>query len=123
MPPITLNRRRFLGCSAAAGLAFSKGIVAGESEPVRVGVIGLGTRGTSLLRTLLELPSAKVIALCDSELKHRMRARGIVEKARGEAPDVLENVESLLERSDIDAVAIALPCDRHAGVYASAIQA
>ncbi len=123
MPPLTLNRRRFLGCSAAAGLALSKGIVAGESEPLRVGVIGLGTRGTSLLRTLLELPAAKVAALCDTEPKHRLRAQGIVEKARGDRPDALENVERLLERSDIDAVAIALPCDRHADVYVSAIKA
>ncbi len=123
MPPITLNRRRFLGCSAAAGLALSKGIVAGEFQSLRVGVIGLGTRGTSLLRTLLELPSAKVVALCDAEPKHRLRAQGIVEKARGDRPDAFENADMLLERSDIDAVAIALPCDRHADVYVSAIKA
>ena len=28
MPPIALNRRRFLGCSAAAGLALSQGTLA-----------------------------------------------------------------------------------------------
>ena len=86
MPPITLNRRRFLGCSAAAGLALSQGRVgegADEAGPVRLGVIGLGTRGTSLLRTLLELPEAQVVAVCDAEPKHRLRGQGIVEKARG----------------------------------------
>ena len=124
MPPITINRRRFLGCSAAAGLALSQGIVAeSATEPLRVGVIGLGTRGTSLLRTLLELPSAKVVALCDLEPKHRLRAQGIVEKAKGERPDALEKVEQLLDRSDLDAVAVALPCDRHAEVYSAAIRA
>ncbi len=127
MPPITVNRRRFLGCSAAAGLALSKGIVADAallaSEPVRVGVIGLGTRGTSLLRTLLELPSAKVVALCDLEPKHRLRGQGIVEKAKGDRPDAVEKAEQLLERTDIDAVAVALPCDCHAEVYSAAIRA
>ena len=65
MPPIALNRRRFLGCSAAAGLALSQGRVgegAFDATPVRIGVIGLGTRGTSLLRTLLELPAAQELA-------------------------------------------------------------
>ena len=78
MPPITLNRRRFLGCSAAAGLALSQGRVgegASELAPVRLGLIGLGTRGTTLLRTLLELPATQVTAICDTDAKHRLRLR------------------------------------------------
>src|SRR4051794_30235653 len=103
MPPITLNRRRFLGCSAAAGLALSQGRVvegAAEAAPVRLGVIGLGSRGTSLLRTLLELPGAQVVAVCDAEPKHRLRGQGIVEKARGDRPEAYEGERggTLLER-------------------------
>src|SRR3954453_7299462 len=112
MPPITLNRRRFLGCSAAAGLALSHGRVGEGSDPtaaVRVGVVGLGTRGTSLLRTLLELPAAQVVALCDADPKHRHRGLGIVEKARNQRPEAYESDSRLLERSDVDAVVVALP--------------
>ena len=124
MPPITLNRRRFLGCSAAASLALSQGIVAGgEAGPVRVGLIGLGNRGTTLLRTFLELPGVKVVAVCDAEPKHRVRAQGIVEKATGVRPDALESADALLARPEIDAVAVALPCDQHAPVYEAAIRA
>lgn len=124
MPPITLNRRRFLGCSAAAGLALTQGHVAEASTgPVRVGLIGLGTRGTSLLRTFLELPSAEVPVVCDAEPRHRDRAAGIVEKARGSRPAICERPEQVLERPDIDAVAIALPCDLHFPVYRDAIRA
>ena len=95
MPPITLNRRRFLGCSAAASLALSQGNLAeaaaveAEARPVRLGVIGIGNRGTALLRTLLELPGTPIVAVCDAEPKHRQRGQGIVEKARGHAPRVL----------------------------------
>ena len=126
MPPITLNRRRFLGCSAAAGLALSHGIVgeaSGESAPIRLGVIGLGTRGTSLVRTLLELPSAQVVAVADAEHRHRVRGQGIVEKARGARPDAYECAARVLERPDVDAVAVALPCDLHASTYRDAIRA
>jgi predicted dehydrogenase len=129
MPPIALNRRRFLGCSAAASLALSQGRVAeaaagGEGlAPVRLGVIGVGTRGTTLLRTLLELPGAQIVAVSDPEAKHRLRGQGIVEKASGARPEACESTEQLLERTDVDAVAVAIPCDLHASVYAQALEA
>ena len=85
MPPITVNRRRFLGCSAAAGLALSQGAVAetleGEPRSIRLGLIGAGTRGTTLLRTLLELPGVQIAAVADQEARHAARASGIAEKA------------------------------------------
>ena len=132
MPPIALNRRRFLSCSAAAGLALSHGRIsegagAGASEvnpvPVRLGLVGLGTRGTSLLRTLLELPQAEIVALADNEPKHLLRGRGIVERAKGARPEGYEHVAQLVERDDLDALVVALPCDLHASVYLSALRA
>ena len=127
MPPIRLNRRRFLGCSAAAGIALAQGNVAeaagGDLAPVRLGLIGLGNRGTTLLRTALELPGARVVAVCDAEEKHRRRAQGIAEKAQGTRPDALDRPAQLLDRSDVDAVLVALPCDLHARVYVAALRA
>jgi len=126
MPPIALNRRRFLGCSAAAGLALSQGIVAEAAPaeiPVRVGLIGLGSRGTTLLRCLLDLPGVDVVAVSDPEPKHLLRARNIAEKARDHRPDGFENADRLLERADVQAVAVAVPCDLHAGLYSRALAA
>ena len=111
MPPISLNRRRFLGCSAAASLALSQGAVGdavpadADARPVRLGLIGIGNRGTSLLRALLELPGTEVVAVCDPEPKHRMRGQGIVEKARGHRPEAYEDPRRCVERPDIDAIA------------------
>ncbi|HEV3164437.1 MAG TPA: Gfo/Idh/MocA family oxidoreductase [Isosphaeraceae bacterium] len=126
MPPIRLNRRRFIGCSAAAGWALSQGMAVEGVEgttPVRVGLIGLGNRGTSLLRTLLELTGAPVTVVCDLEPRHRLRAQGICEKAGKPRPEAIERVQQVLERTDVDAVVVALPCDLHAGVYTQAIRA
>ena len=127
IPPIALNRRRFLGCSAAAGIALSQGRVAEASgvdaDPVRLGLIGLGNRGTTLLRAALELPGVRVVGLCDAEAKHRLRGQGIVEKATGQRPEAVDRPERLLERADVEAVAVALPCDLHADVYAAALAA
>lgn len=93
------------------------------SAPIRLGLIGLGTRGTTLLRTLLELPNAQVMAVCDQESKHRLRGLGIVEKARAVRPEGYENPTQLLERTDIDAVVVALPCDLHATFNLAALKA
>ena len=95
MPPIRMNRRRFIGCSAAASLALGQGnlaeavLVDGQAAPVRLGVIGLGNRGTALFRSLLEIPGTPIVAVCDTEAKHRFRGQGIVDKAHGHRPDGL----------------------------------
>jgi myo-inositol 2-dehydrogenase / D-chiro-inositol 1-dehydrogenase len=129
MPPIRLNRRRFLGCSAAASLALSQGNLAdaasaeGDPAPVRLGVIGMGNRGTTLLRGALELKGTSIVAICDTEAKHRLRGQGIVEKGQGHRPPAFDDYRRLLDRADLDAAIVALPCDLHEPVYRDAIAA
>jgi predicted dehydrogenase len=119
MPPIALNRRRFLGCSAAASFALSQGSLAeaaaidSDPTPVRLGLIGIGNRGTTLLRALLEIPGAPIVAVCDPELSHQSRGQGIVEKALGQRPEAYSEPRPLLGRGDVDAVILAVPCDLH----------
>ena len=66
-----IARRKFMkvGTAAAAGLALtsdSSGYAdAGTDKPVRVGVVGVGNRGTSLLRTLLAMRDVEIPAICD----------------------------------------------------------
>jgi predicted dehydrogenase len=126
MPPIRMNRRRFLGCSAAAGVALSQGAITNadsELVEVRLGVIGIGNRGTTLLRALLELSGVRVNAVADPEPKHRLRGQGIVEKAQGSRPEAVEDPRRILDRSDIDAVVVAIPCDLHESITSEALRA
>lgn len=129
MPPIALNRRRFLSCSAAASLAISQGTIAegggedGEASPVRLGFIGIGSRGTALLRAVMELPGSPVLAVCDPEPRHRQRGQGIVEKVQGRRPEAFEDPARLLERAEVDAVVAALPCDLHDQVVCQVLAA
>jgi predicted dehydrogenase len=129
MPPIQVNRRRFLSCSAAASLALSQGNLAeaaaieGEAASVRLGSIGIGNRGTALLRSVLEFPGTDVVAVCDAERKHRQRGEGIVEKARGKRPESYTDPRKVFDRDDLDAVLVALPCDVHEQTYTDALAA
>ncbi len=127
MAQVRVNRRRFLSCSAAAGIALAQGelaeAAAGVDRVVRVGLIGAGSRGTALLRTLLEIPGAAIVAVADPVERHRDRALGIVEKATGKRPLGVRDERAVLDRSEVDAVVAALPCDLHAQVTLEALGA
>lgn len=126
-----LSRRDFVKQAAAAGLIASlatqgKGQ---ESKPdrIRCGFIGVGGRGTRLLKSTLKVPEVDVKAICDINVEHLERAQGIVEEAQGSKPDGYWKDEyhyrSLLKRSDLDAVVIATPCDWHHEMYVDTIHA
>src|SRR5262245_43647407 len=56
---MNLNRRTFV-LGAAAGLASAQ-----SNEPTQTGMIGVGNRGSLLLRVVLSQPDVKVAAVCD----------------------------------------------------------
>jgi predicted dehydrogenase len=123
MPSRPVNRRHFLGCSAAAGLALAQGQVEAAPEPVRIGLIGLGNRGTTLLRSVLAAPAVQVAAVADPDPRARTRAVGIAEKATGRRPADSPDPLALLARDDLDAVVVAVPCDLHAPLHLAALRA
>ncbi len=126
MPVRPLNRRRFLGYSAAAGLALSQGSageVSAACEPLQIGVIGLGNRGTALLRALVALPDVRITVICDLDARACQRAAGIVEKGGAARPATFEAFGRCLAHQPLDAAVVALPCDQHAHVYERVLDA
>jgi len=94
---------------------------------VRVGVVGVGSRGTNLVRTMLQLPGVEVPAVCDIVVAHAARSQDIVEKAIGKRPEAYTKGENdwqnLVRRDDLDAVVVATPWDLHAPVMVAAMRA
>lgn len=81
-----ISRRGFLGSAGAAGVAAMAGrhaLAADKPKPVRVAFIGVGSRGTGLLRQMLRLEGVEVPAICDIKVDHLDRAVEIVKQARG----------------------------------------
>jgi predicted homoserine dehydrogenase-like protein len=62
-----VTRRSFLKTSltVSAALAVRHASAEDELQPVRLGMIGMGNRGNSLLGTLLEFPGVEIRAVCD----------------------------------------------------------
>jgi predicted dehydrogenase len=79
-------------------------------------VIGAGYWGPNLIRNFRGSPDWQLTAVCDLD---EARAR----KAVGDAPvDVETDLNCLLSRDDIDAVAIATPAWSHRGIAMAALQ-
>jgi hypothetical protein len=87
-----------------------------KKENPKIGMIGTGGRGTSLLGNLLAA-NAQVIAICDVVPEHAQHASSLVEKAGQKAPELYtksdHDFENLVARNDLDLVIIATPWNWH----------
>jgi len=118
-----LNRREFLELGAVGlGTALAAGSAAGQAateapRTLRVGVVGTGGRGTSLLSTMLTMPDVAFPALCDINADNLARAQAMVESAGKPKPegysDGEEAFRALMARGDLDAVILATPWQWH----------
>ena len=135
-----LSRREFLrlGSLTAAGLSVSalhaeaaKPVVGGmigvpfaPMKDPRIGIIGTGGRGTSLLENLLAA-DVKVLALCDIVREKAEHAQSLVVKAGQSSPELYTNgdhaFEALVARDDLDLVIIATPWNWHVEMAVAAM--
>ncbi len=119
----SLDRRTFL-----TGTASFAQIAAGQEERlVGIGMVGVGNRGTSLLRTLLALPGVDVPAICDINEVNLARAQGLVEKTGRPRPEGyssgVEDFRRLVRREDLNAIIIGTPWELHTPVAIAAMKA
>ncbi len=119
-----LHRRQFFRSAAVAGLVFS---ARGAEKIVRIGMVGVGSRGTGLLRTLLDLPGVEVPAICDINEASLARAVALVQSAGRVRPQGysggIEDFRNLALREDLDAVITATPWEWHTPVAIAAMKA
>src|SRR5207302_1062460 len=106
------TRRNFIKRSAlgsVAMLVYPPSRVLGANDRVRVGMIGVGGRGQELLKQVLGVASAQLVAIADVYTGSR-------EEAKQMAPGIqtLDDHRRLLDRKDIDAVIVASPLHIHA---------
>lgn len=128
-----LDRREFLGVGAGTtlGLAAASFVSASanaQAQPgVRVGVIGTGNRGKSLLGVLMHSPGVTVPAICDIDTKAAEAAQKIVTDAGQASPEAYTRDEhvyqELVARDDLDAVIIATPWNWHTPMAVDAMKA
>ncbi len=89
-----------------------------ESEPIDVGVVGLGYWGPNLARNFAAIPGCRVKWLCDASEQARTRLAQGFPDAR-----VTGEIERLLEDPELDAVVLATPVPTHAELAIRVAQA
>ncbi len=106
------TRRDFVkqaALSTAAFLAYPHSTVLGANDRVRVGMIGVGSRGQDLLEEVLKVPNIQLVAMADVYSRRR-------DEARKKVPSIqtFDDHRRLLDMKDIDAVIVASPLHTHA---------
>jgi len=146
-----ISRRRLMSMMAACGtglaMAGARAQAAPAAEPparkpgqksvfglkhppmsrVRVGMIGVGARGSSLLGNLLDIAEVEVRAVCDI-IPERVDAarKRVTDKGRPDPVGFSRNetdFENLCKRDDVDLVYIATPWEWHVPMALAAMEA
>ena len=146
----TIHRREFLRTGAAlAGLTIgSAGVATWPSralarppatvqqatpflaapplETVRIGFVGVGGMGTVHVRNLVDIPGARLVAICDIREAHAERAKQIVLEKGFPEPRLYTRGERDFERlcaeEDLDLVYNATPWEWHVPIALAAMR-
>lgn len=118
-----MDRRSFLGAAAGSLAAFSLlpevlPAAPRRSEPMSLGVIGLGRQGLAALVELQKLEAARVGVLCDVDQGRCDRAG-----RRVQGVQATTDFRAVLDRKDVDGVIIATPTHQHKEIALAAIAA
>jgi len=108
-------------------VAGAASVAKGGEKVVRIGMVGVGNRGTGLLRNFLDLPGVEIPAICDINEANLERGQAVVEKAGRKRPEGysngLEDFRRMVRRDDLNAVVTATPWEWHAPVAVAAMKA
>jgi len=119
------------GCRSLAGAGSARGgsMMGFRAPPlprIRVGIIGIGARGTGFVRRLAAIPDVDITALCDVREARAVREAKALTDAGKPAPALYTGTETawrgLCERPDVDVVYIITPWLWHTPMALYAMQ-
>lgn len=139
---MTISRRDLLKTGAIATITAS--IVGNESvhaaapgktmigvpfekrDKVRIGIVGVGERGKSMIHDFLGIEHLEIVALCDNIKANADEGKAMLEKAGRPSPAMYTDgdraFEKLCARDDIDFVYSPTPWEWHAPVALAAME-
>jgi predicted dehydrogenase len=111
-----LNRRTFLGATAATSLSLTTSSAAEPpaSDRLVVGVMGVGGRGAGLAVTFAKQPGVTVAYVCDVDSNRLAKAAKDVESVAKSAPKPVRHFRKILDDKDVDVLVVATPNHWHA---------
>ncbi len=119
----TWTRRGFLktaAATAAAPYVLTSSALGGPdkapaSERIVMGAVGVGGRGTGIMRGAMGHRDVQMVAVCDVVGRHRDRAKGYVDAGNDNKDCAcVKDFREITRREDIDAITIGTPDHWHA---------
>lgn len=92
-------------------------------KKIKLGVIGLGKRGTSLLTTIISCEDADIIAVCDVYNDRVEGAINIIKENSGVDAVGYTDYKELLKNSDVEAVFISCAWEGHCEIAVATMEA
>lgn len=93
------------------------------SKKLKIGLIGLGHRGSTLLPTILQIEGVTIAAVCDFYEDRRQDAVAKIKEATGNEPIATGNYQDILAMENIDAVVASTSWADHVNVAVDAMKA
>jgi len=88
--------------------------IIGANERIKIGVMGVNSRGLALAKSFATQKNAQVISVSDVDTRAADTCIGEVEKIQKSRPLAIPDFRKSLEQKDMDALAIAAPDHWHA---------
>ncbi len=115
--PYNTNRRNFLKSSVLAGTGLvlanpfsASAMNISANDKVNVAVVGCGGRGSGMIfSNIPKIPSANLVAVCDIVESRRERAKNQFNKRYNTKVKAYENFYEMIEKENLDAIAMATP--------------
>jgi predicted dehydrogenase len=126
-----MHRRQFLERSAglaAALAAWTSDALAQDAagKPIRVGIVGVGGRGTGHVRDVLQIPNVTLKAVCDINATRVEAVQNMTQKAGQPRPEGYSRGEldykRLCAQPDLDLIYVATPWESHVAICIEAMK-
>jgi hypothetical protein len=88
---------------------------------LKIGIVGLGARGTGLLKLIARMKDVDINYLCDLYADRVENAQNIVKKVKGYAPSGTNNYKDIIEDKNIDAILILSSWESHTKIALEAM--
>lgn len=92
-------------------------------KKIKIGYIGLGGRGISMLKTVLLIPDAEITAVCDTYQDRAEEGAAIVHQKTEKMPRICTDYREIIQDPQIEAVVITAAWESHIEIAVAALLA
>ena len=92
-------------------------------KEIKLGLIGLGKRGTSLLKYSITPFCKNIVAVCDTRIERAKNAADITKEITGNTPICTTDYNEVLANPEVNTVVIATDWEYHVEIAVAAMKA